>query len=524
MATIADLLARTNYNDPNSIQSIVGQQIDPMELQRLVGQQYADLYNQQNAGDIAAGGYYSPVNAEQDGPYATGAWNPLTALDANSGYSAYQAALQAQQQMRDARPEDNYLDPMLSGFNPSVGGYTIAPDGRGGFTLTSGDSGYQDTRFIYNVGQDGTIGNVDRTAPNSSHMSDLMHALALVGGVAGGGMLLDQALYGSVGGGLAAAGGAEGAAGAAGIAGAGSDVAALGGSGGAGGAGWVPAEAGAGYGGLMDTAGLGTGTGSVGTVGGWISPEVGAGAMGGTVAPGGLTGALGAVGDALGSQGGRVAGTIAGSLLAGGGGAGVSAPTDTTADDQRRLQEGSSAINNLFAGRDDAFYKKNVYDPSYEFQQKEIDDQRKISLRQMNFGLARQGLTGGSADVDTHGDESYNYSKALTQASQQAQSQADSARSSDEQTRLNMLGQIRSGLDQQSATESTRQALQTNIDSAKNNTSFNAVNNYLGTIAPITNQFAQNAADRRGRAAGQTWFNNYGSSFGPTKDYYGTRS
>lgn len=269
----------------------------------------------------------------------------------------------------------------------------------------------------------------------------------------------------------------------------------------------------------MDTAGLGAGTGSVGTAGGWISPEVGAGAMGGTIAPA-AAGAGAAAGSSLVNQlGAQAAGTVLASALTGGGGAAT--PTDTTADDQRRLQEGTDAINNLFGGRDDAFYKSNVYDPAYTLQKAGIDDQRTKAQRQINFGLARQGLSGGSADVDTNAEEGRTYTNALTQASQQAQSQADSARSSDESTRLNMLGQIRSGLDQQSATEATRGALQTNIDSAKNNTSFNAVNNYLGTIAPITNQFAQNAANRRGTQQGAAWF---GQNYGTPSTYTGTIS
>lgn len=144
-----------------------------------------------------------------------------------------------------------------------------------------------DGNVSYNVVQGPNGLEIRPTWGSSSDADKIRSAAMLVGGIVGGGMALDTAMYGSVGGGMAASGGAAGTAGAAGAT-AGSGTA--GGTAGAGGsAAGAAADPIASY--------LTTGAVEGSTIGGAAAGGGGAGAVGaGSAAAGGSGGMLSSVG------------------------------------------------------------------------------------------------------------------------------------------------------------------------------------------------------------------------------------
>jgi hypothetical protein len=125
-----------------------------------------------------------------------------------------------------------------------------------------------------------------------------------------------------------------------------------------------------------------------------------------------------------------------------------------------------------------------VRDDVYGLQANRLNENREDTLRKLRFGLARTGLTGGSADVSAQGLEQREFGRALMDASNTAQSAADEVRANDERTRLNLISQMRSGLDAGNATQNALSQMASNVDAAKGATNYAAVDSYAQAMQP----------------------------------------
>lgn len=180
-----------------------------------------------------------------------------------------------------------------------------------------------------------------------------------------------------------------------------------------------------------------------------------------------------------------------------------SIPNPPTTDPQANIDAGVKSINDLFAPDKRAPIYKQIYDDSYGLQSSRLDENRQDTLRKLRFGLARGGLTGGSADVSAHGLEQREFGRALSDASTAAQGQADQVRANDEKTRLNLIAQMRAGLDSADATQSALTQMADNANAARAQTRYDALDSYMGAVAPTI----QNFQVRSGQQAAQQLYN-----------------
>jgi len=125
-----------------------------------------------------------------------------------------------------------------------------------------------------------------------------------------------------------------------------------------------------------------------------------------------------------------------------------------------------------------------VRDDVYGLQANRLNENREDTLRQLRFGLARTGLSGGSADVSAQGLEQRQFGRALMDANQSAQSAADEVRANDERTRLNLISQMRAGLDAGNATQNALSQMTNNVNAAKGATQYAAVDSYAQAMQP----------------------------------------
>ncbi len=125
-----------------------------------------------------------------------------------------------------------------------------------------------------------------------------------------------------------------------------------------------------------------------------------------------------------------------------------------------------------------------VRDDIYGLQSNRLNENREDTLRKLRFGLARTGLTGGSADVSAQGMEQRQFGRALMDASQSAQAAADEVRANDERTRLNLISQMRAGLDSGNATQNALAQMSSNVNEARGRTNYAAVDNYAQAMQP----------------------------------------
>lgn len=102
---------------------------------------------------------------------------------------------------------------------------------------------------------------------------------------------------------------------------------------------------------------------------------------------------------------------------------------------------------------------------AYNLQQ--LNQQKTDADRQLNFAMARQGLTGGSADADASANLARSYNQGVLKSQQQAASAAANLQSADQQQKQQLIGLAQSGLDATSASNQALAGLQTNLQAAQ---------------------------------------------------------
>jgi len=127
----------------------------------------------------------------------------------------------------------------------------------------------------------------------------------------------------------------------------------------------------------------------------------------------------------------------------------------------------------------------------------DLNKDRAITERELNFMLARAGLSGGSRDVDVNKDILDTYQQGVLKATNSGLSTANNARSADDTTRVNLINSIRSGLDAGSAQQQAYQDMQNNARTAQDNANANGLAGFFDALK--TQQ--QNAAYTNGVAS-----------------------
>lgn len=130
-----------------------------------------------------------------------------------------------------------------------------------------------------------------------------------------------------------------------------------------------------------------------------------------------------------------------------GGDGGAGAAQAQEADRQARINAAVGTINGVFdnSGRDSLYadQKKAVYD----INALDVNKQYGEAERQNRFGLARSGLAGGSADVDSNAELQERTNKGLLQATGLGDSAASDLKVADERSRQSLISMAQSGID-----------------------------------------------------------------------------
>lgn len=96
----------------------------------------------------------------------------------------------------------------------------------------------------------------------------------------------------------------------------------------------------------------------------------------------------------------------------------------------------------------------------------DLNRERGITERDLNFGLARAGLSGGSRDIDANKDVLDTYQQGVLKASNIGLQTGNNARSSDEKTRVNLINSIHAGLSDGDAMSQAYTAMSNNAKAA----------------------------------------------------------
>lgn len=182
--------------------------------------------------------------------------------------------------------------------------------------------------------------------------------------------------------------------------------------------------------------------------------------------------------------------------MGGGGGGGDGGAAAAEAERQARIRAATESINSVFnSGNRDALYKDQK-DAVYSLNKGEVDRQASEAERTNRFGLARAGLAGGSADVDSVSEINRRTNEGLLRAGGIADQSAADLKSADEQTRANLLSLAQSGIDTGSASTMALKGLSVNADNVAAQRSGSTIGSLFGDLsqAYLANQANQGVA------------------------------
>lgn len=165
------------------------------------------------------------------------------------------------------------------------------------------------------------------------------------------------------------------------------------------------------------------------------------------------------------------------------GGGGGNQAWEIEQDRQRRAALAIEAINNVFDNANrDALYKDHR-DAVYEMNTKEVERQAAEMERANRFAMARNGLLGGSVDVDSNAEINRRTNEGLSKAGGIADSAMADLQNADENARNNLVSMANAGTDATTAAQLAANNLKQNADSAAADKAVASVGDLFSTMA-----------------------------------------
>jgi hypothetical protein len=182
---------------------------------------------------------------------------------------------------------------------------------------------------------------------------------------------------------------------------------------------------------------------------------------------------------------------------------------------QTTIKLGTDKVNSIFddparAGQQEEFLKA-----MREFYTADANKQKGVADRNLRFSMARSGLTGGSAAIDANRQLGEEYTDGLLDAENRSQGAYENLRGQDEQSRLNLLSMVRSGMDTTTAASRAGAAMAGNAKLAQTDAMADGLGDIFGSSAAIYKQQQEAAERRRGVKDA------YGSVYG-ARNVYGS--
>lgn len=157
---------------------------------------------------------------------------------------------------------------------------------------------------------------------------------------------------------------------------------------------------------------------------------------------------------------------------------------------QARIKAAVDMINGVF----DTPERGQLYDTQkqavFDINKRDIDKQYSDAEKQVRFGLARNGLLGGSEDVDANAKLQTTNNEGLIKAGGIADQSAADLKVADERTRQSLLTMAQSGIDTGTAQQSALRGLDATAQTAAANRAGATIGDLFGNLgkAYATNQ------------------------------------
>lgn len=166
--------------------------------------------------------------------------------------------------------------------------------------------------------------------------------------------------------------------------------------------------------------------------------------------------------------------------------------------------------------------REKLYDEQqqavYDLNAKEVNDQYADAERANRFALARNGLLGGSSDVESNANLQEKTNEGLIKAQALGQQAASDLRTADEQSKQSLISMAQSGIDTGTAQQMATAQLNSNAQSALGQRGGATIGNLFDNLGQAyLNRQIMNAANN-----GYNWYNNQYGNLSANKTYQGS--
>jgi hypothetical protein len=183
--------------------------------------------------------------------------------------------------------------------------------------------------------------------------------------------------------------------------------------------------------------------------------------------------------------------------MCGGGGNQASQQAERNeAERQAQIARSVNAVNQAYNNPERAAQIAQYRDATQTLLQQDLDREKDSADRNARFAMARLGLSGGSADVDTNRSLAETYQRGVLDVVRQAQGAAAQLQGQDQQSRQNLIALAQSGVDATTSAQQAAESLRVNLANARGQVLPNAANQAFGSFAELY----RNSQDQRGRA------------------------
>ena len=175
--------------------------------------------------------------------------------------------------------------------------------------------------------------------------------------------------------------------------------------------------------------------------------------------------------------------TRAGKLRPHKGGGGGTDAAEIERQRQERAQQAIDAINKTFDDANREALYQSHRDAVYDLNTQEVERQAEQMERANRFALARNGLLGGSVDVDSATELNRRTNEGLAKAGGIADAAMSDLMAADENTRSNLVSMATAGTDATTAAQLASSGLKQNMESAAADKAVASVGDLFGTLA-----------------------------------------
>lgn len=166
-----------------------------------------------------------------------------------------------------------------------------------------------------------------------------------------------------------------------------------------------------------------------------------------------------------------------------GGGGGGNQAWEIEQDRQRRAQEAIDAINGVFDGANRNSLYQSHRNAVYDLNTKEVERQAAEMERANRFAMARNGLLGGSVDIDSNAEINRRTNEGLAKAGGIADAAMADLQNADENARNNLVSMANAGTDATTAAQLAANNLRQNADAATADRSVASVGDLFSSMA-----------------------------------------